>query len=112
MKQVFQCAVTLAILMSTASSQIIQTTTNPITLVRKATYRLAYADFSNDVPIHIQWATRGAVYTYQWDFDANYFSEELRTNTSLIYARDVTRNSSAIFEGGRCRYEVDRTNWS
>ena len=47
--------------------------------------RALLADLSNDTPVGLQWNQRSAMFTYAWDFINNSYSEEWRTNTTLIF---------------------------
>jgi len=93
MRNLLQCAITVAVLVSGAASQAttLAVPTNPVTVWPKSTFRAYVADLSNDVSVAEQWTptTSMSLFTWQWDFSANSFSEEWRTGKSLLYSKDV-----------------------
>jgi hypothetical protein len=81
-------------------------------LPRKSTLRALLADLSDDTPVVLQWNTPGnAMFTFQWDFDANLYSEEWRTNRTIVFSNDVVANVSTKFEKGKCTTAPDASNW-
>ena len=85
---------------------------NGIFLPDKVIVRAQLADLSSDVPIALQWKSRAAVFTYAWDFLTNSYSEEWRTDSTLIFSRQVRRSQSVGFSGGKCLNATDATNWA
>ena len=87
MRNLLQCAITVAVLVSGAAS-------NPVTIHTQTTWRAYVADLSNDIPVADQWtsATSQSIFTWQWDFMPGKisYSEEWRTAKSLLYSKDAT----------------------
>ena len=54
------------------------------------------------------------VFTYAWDFEANLFSEDIRTTTSIVYQKVASGKTSTatVFAGGKCSKAKDASNWS
>ena len=91
MRNLVQCAITAAVLVSGVASQAttLAVPKNPVTLTTQSTFRASVADLSDDTPAIIQWNLFSNTFTFQWDFGTNSFSEEWRTPKSLIYTKDV-----------------------
>lgn len=92
MKHLTLLAFVFCLALDPIAAQVASQSNNPFVVPRKATFRAALADLSADTPVHIQLASRVAVFTYDWDFETNSYREEWRTNSTLIYSRAVTRN--------------------
>ena len=89
MRNLVNCAITVAVLVSGVASQIVTPPKNPVEVPYLNTWRAQVADLSNDNPVADQWNAGTSMFTFQWDFDTNSYSEEWRTPKSIIYSRDV-----------------------
>ena len=89
MRNLTKCAITVAVLITGVAAQISTVPLNTYIVPEKNTIRAALADLSNDTPVADQWNARTSMFTFQWDFDTNSYSEEWRTPKSIIYSRDV-----------------------
>ena len=85
---------------------------NPFSIPRKTTVRALLADLSDDTPVFMQWANMNGFFTFQWDFDANMYSEEWRTNRTIVFSNDVVANVSTKLEKGKCTATPDASNWA
>jgi hypothetical protein len=84
----------------------------PLTIPRKTTVRALLADLSDDTPVFMQWANMNGMFTFQWDFDTNMYSEEWRTNKTIVFSNDVVLNISTKLEKGKCTATPDATIWA
>lgn len=85
---------------------------NPFSIPRKTTVRALLADLSDDTPVFMQWANMNGMFTFQWDFDVNMYSEEWRTNRTIVFSNDVVGNVSTKLDKGKCTATPDASNWA